>query len=532
MFIFDLLPNRNVFTYLQAVRFLYETLAIMNSKRIIELSLLTLFLLITRDSNAQISDLQNWLALSPINRPPLENLTFSKAPLTQQEYTVALNHLLADKQSILLNEYESQWNDRLIRYDSYQMPFYYSTFGDEPLDGRSLFISLHGGGGTTAATNDGQYANQQHLYDATMNSLEGIYLAPRAPSNTWNLWQQSHIDDFLNIIIQLAVIKENVNPNKVYILGYSAGGDGLYQLAPRMADRWAAASMMAGHPGDASPLGLRNTPFAIHVGALDNAYNRNKLAEEWGVNLNNLETNDPQGYKHDVQVHAGYGHWMSLQDAVALPWMTNYQRNPIPQKVVWKQDDRHHSSFYWLKVPEIKITTGGEVFAEYNTASNEINIIENYSGTLDLLINDNMLNLDEIITIKYKNAVIHKGRFHRTVLNTYNSLFIKGDANLAFPCTISIENNQTVTEENYVLGLDNINKPANNYIGIYPNPTHNYINFSGLNKTEKYIVYNAIGVEILNGFISDNEKIITKNFAKGIYSIKFDNGNIFKFIKE
>ena len=59
------------------------------------------------------------------------------------------------------------------------MPFYYQTFGDEPSDGRSLFISLHGGGATTAAGNDQQYENQKHLYDITMNTLEGVYLAPR-----------------------------------------------------------------------------------------------------------------------------------------------------------------------------------------------------------------------------------------------------------------------------------------------------------------------------------------------------------------
>ena len=70
------------------------------------------------------------------------------------------------------------------------------------------------------------------------------------------------------------------NPDKVYLMGYSAGGDGVYQLAPRMADRFAAASMMAGHPGNASPLGLRNLPFAIFSGADDAAYNRNKVAAE------------------------------------------------------------------------------------------------------------------------------------------------------------------------------------------------------------------------------------------------------------
>jgi poly(3-hydroxybutyrate) depolymerase len=43
-----------------------------------------------------------------------------------------------------------------------------------------------------------------------------------------------------------------VNPDKVYLLGYPAGGDGVWQLAPRMADRFAAAAMMAGHPNGAS----------------------------------------------------------------------------------------------------------------------------------------------------------------------------------------------------------------------------------------------------------------------------------------
>ena len=41
-----------------------------------------------------------------------------------------------------------------------------------------------------------------------------------------------------------AIVFEDVDPNRVYLLGYSAGGDGVYQLAPRMADRFAAASMM------------------------------------------------------------------------------------------------------------------------------------------------------------------------------------------------------------------------------------------------------------------------------------------------
>jgi predicted peptidase len=70
---------------------------------------------------------------------------------------------------------------------------------------------------------------------------------------------------------------------EIYLLGYSAGGDGVYQLAPRMADRFAAASMMAGHPNDSTPAGLRNLPFALFMGGDDAAHNRNGVAREGGV---------------------------------------------------------------------------------------------------------------------------------------------------------------------------------------------------------------------------------------------------------
>lgn len=390
--------------------------------------------------------LEEWLAKPIEEREPLESLYFSKESLTQSQAENVTTLFFQDRQATSLNEHGQQWSDRVLYYNGHIMPFYYQIFGNKPPEGRSLFISLHGGGGTTAAINDQQYENQKYLYDQAMNSIEGVYLAPRAPTNTWNLWHQNHIDDFLNIIIQMAIAVENVNPNKVYLLGYSAGGDGVYQLAPRMADRWAAASMMAGHPNDASPLGLNNTPFAIHVGALDNAYDRNLKAQEWKSLLDDLENNTIGSYFHDVQLHDELGHWMDLQDAVALPWMKNYERNPIPEKVVWQQDNRHHSSFYWIGIPENLIETGGKIIAEYNTQLNEINIISNYSNIIQLCINDKMLNLNDPIIIKYQGKVISQKIFNRSVLNIHKTLSTKGDSELSFPCVLTVINNENVQE--------------------------------------------------------------------------------------
>jgi len=76
----------------------------------------------------------------------------------------------------------TEWRDKLIVRDTLSMRFEYKVFGEKPADGRSLYISLHGGGNTPPAVNDQQWRNQQNLY----KPAEGVYVAPRAPTNTWN----------------------------------------------------------------------------------------------------------------------------------------------------------------------------------------------------------------------------------------------------------------------------------------------------------------------------------------------------------
>lgn len=248
----------------------------------------------------------------------------------------------------LQNDYAEQWQNETLELGNKQLKFAYKKFGEKPEKGWSLYISMHGGGGAPAKVNDRQWENQKKLYEPA----EGIYMAARAPTDTWNMWHQEHIDEFFGLYIQLADVFEDINTNRVYITGYSAGGDGTFRLAPRMADWFAAGAMMAGHPGDVSPLSLRNLPFTIHMGADDAAYRRNEIAAEWKVKLDDLQKNDSGGYIHDVQIHEGMPHWMQQKDTVAIDWMAQFDRNPYPEKVVWKQDGVTHNRFYWLGVPE------------------------------------------------------------------------------------------------------------------------------------------------------------------------------------
>jgi poly(3-hydroxybutyrate) depolymerase len=297
-----------------------------------------------------------------------------------------------------------------------QMKVYERTFGEAPERGHSLWISMHGGGGAPARVNDGQWHNQIELYQPE----EGIYVAPRAPSNTWNLWHEGHIDPLFDRLIENYVIDRGVDPNRVYLMGYSAGGDGVYQLAPRMADRFAAASMMAGHPNGVPMLGLRNLPFMIWMGAKDGAYQRNEQAAAYGKKLDELAAKDPGGYVHETHIVAGKGHWMDREDRKAVPWMARHTREPWPKKVVWKQSGRLHERFYWLSLAAGAARDGQTVRAEVD-GQRIVLTTENVTG-LRLRLRDALVDLDEPLRIELDGKPLPAATVHRSVRAIYESL--------------------------------------------------------------------------------------------------------------
>jgi hypothetical protein len=87
---------------------------------------------------------------------------------------------------------------------------------------------------------------------------------------------------------------------------------------------------------------------------------------------------------------------------------------------------------------------GGIVVAEYDRENNEVNILENYSAELKINLNDAMFNLDKPITVKFKGNTIYTGEVERNILNIWESLDYKGDAQMAFSASLTILNNEKV----------------------------------------------------------------------------------------
>lgn len=377
--------------------------------------------------------LRDYLGQPEEERPALSEQGFSREPLTREEAAEAERLLWQDHVARIRRTRAAEMQARELVDGELKMPFFYQTFGERPESGRSLYISLHGGGGAPAAVNDRQWENQKRLY----RPEEGIYLAPRAPTNTWDLWHQAHIDPLFSRLIENLIVLEDVDPDRVYLMGYSAGGDGVYQLAPRMADRWAAAAMMAGHPNETSPLGLRNLPFTIHVGGRDDAYNRNQVARQWEQQLADLRAGDPDGYVHLVKIYPDKGHWMDREDAAALAWMAQFRRDPLPTRIVWKQDDVTHSRFYWLTVEPDRGESRAEMVA--GRTGQRVDVTAQGIDRVTVRLNDRMLDLDQPVTITSGARTLFQGQVSRTIALLATTLAERGDPRSVFSGEVTVE---------------------------------------------------------------------------------------------
>jgi len=322
--------------------------------------------------------------------------------------------------------------------------------------GYPVYIALHGGGQTSPAVNDSQWNHMKIYYKSSVD--HGIYIAPRGVTDTWNLHFVPESYPLYDRMIENLIAYENADPERIYLLGFSAGGDGVYQIIPRMPDRWAAANMSAGHHNFISFQNLAQVPFLLQMGEHDSAYQRNRVAAENFRALQHLQQGNPGLYQHDLFLHFNGSHnswydnqpegvpqiiladpvgWLDSGDrsvirvnSNAVHWLRNYQRNSRPNTLVWDmatfagrpqgQGANYVASesirarlassedlFYWLdRSPE---TGGRNGFLKVQLDSKENRIVfqdlENING-LRLLLTPEMLDFSRQVRVKIGDEII------------------------------------------------------------------------------------------------------------------------------
>ncbi|MCR5403713.1 MAG: Ig-like domain-containing protein [Butyrivibrio sp.] len=116
------------------------------------------------------------------------------------------------------------------------------------------------------------------------------------------------------------IVNYGADPDRVYLHGYSAGGDGVYQITPRLADRFAAANMSAGHPNDVSLLNLSNLNFCQQAGIRD-YYSEDAMRSvnvaRYDQILSDYRNKYGFGYEHTTFIHVPEGHIFDDYDDVS-----------------------------------------------------------------------------------------------------------------------------------------------------------------------------------------------------------------------
>jgi pimeloyl-ACP methyl ester carboxylesterase len=208
---------------------------------------------------------------------------------------------------------------------------------------------MHGGGGVPKQINDSQWQHMQIYYKDHPEAGGYLYCALRAPTDEWNGFYTDYMYPLIDrLILQFGVCAE-IDPDKVYAIGYSHGGYGAFSIGPKMPDRFAAvhASASAPNDGQTQALGLHSLKFSFMVGGKDTAYGRRTRCEAFETVLQGLKQQHPELYPTTFTLVENNGH-TGLPDRDILPKLLAERRTVVAKQLFWQLSDGVIHDHYWL----------------------------------------------------------------------------------------------------------------------------------------------------------------------------------------
>ena len=258
----------------------------------------------------------------------------------------------AYRMSVSAGAWKSDFDGKVVRFQNYTSPYTLKKVGQKPQNGWPLFIAMHGGGNVPKEVNDSQWKAMQGYYKDQTSVPGYLYLALRAPNDTWNGFYDDYVYPLVDNLIRQFLIFGEVDPNKVFIMGYSHGGYGAFAIGPKMPDHFAAIHASAAAPtdGETSAKTLRNTRFAYMVGEKDHDYGRLERCQAFDEEIRILRGGRADIYPVTLEYEPGFGHG-GLPDRDKIKDMYPAVRNPVPPGVsTWEMTDGVITHFFWLEV--------------------------------------------------------------------------------------------------------------------------------------------------------------------------------------
>lgn len=331
-------------------------------------------------------------------------------------------------------EWRADFDAHQVRFKQYLSPYTVKTVGQRPEGGWALFIAMHGGGNAPKRVNDQQWRVMQSYYH-DQDSVSGyLYVAVRAPNDTWNGFYDNYVYPLVANLIDQFLLFADVDPDKVFIMGYSHGGYGAFAIGPKMPDRFAAIHASAAAPtdGETSAKTLRNTVFTYMIGEKDLAYGRLPRCQAFDKQIRELRGDRQDIYPVTMELIAGNGH-TGLPDRDKIKSMYPAVRNPVPRELTWELTDPVIRDFFWLAVPQ----PGKQQEIDATCRNNRVTVTTKGIAAASVLLDGRLVDWRKLVVFEVNGRVesMRLGPSLRTLCETLSE---RGDPGLAFACKVKL----------------------------------------------------------------------------------------------
>ena len=270
-----------------------------------------------------------------------------------------------------------------------------------------------------------------------------IILAPSTGGTKQGIWWNS---GKYNVIaaIEETVSRYNVDTDRIYITGHSNGGIGAWHIAARFPDIFAGLAPNAGHAGGEGLKSLDNAVLEnlIHVPTLVQHGARDPV-----IPLKNAEASVARmkefGCDVEMITYPNLSHRLKktgdgriVQFLKIVEFARGHNRDPFPKRVVFKLPNDNCASAYWLasvfkgKKPGVE----GEI-----KGGNLVEIKTNDVKTLTVRLSDEMVNLNEEVTIRLNGVEVFSGKVERSIETLLKSARETGDVRRAWAAEMTFQ---------------------------------------------------------------------------------------------
>ncbi|MCY2925250.1 MAG: hypothetical protein NT031_07400 [Planctomycetota bacterium] len=327
------------------------------------------------------------------------------------------------------NELEGDFKADRVTWQTYTSPYTCRPVGKKPANGWPMFIVMHGGGSVPKEFHDMAWKKMQTYYND--QPVEGyLYLALRAPNETWNGFYDTYSVELAQKLIRQMVVQGEVDPNKVYLMGYSHGGYGTFYQGVRIPDRFAAIHASAAAPTERRLLARnqRNTVFSAMIGEQDTMYGRIVECRWFDKVAKELRGGRTDIYPIRVMFLPG-GHG-GLPDRDMMRPMYDALRTPVPRHVTWEQ--ANSCSLNWLAT-----TRPGDAFVDAVCQNNAVVITAERASELTVLLDERLIDFAKPVTVT-ANGLSTTHTLSPSIRVLCQTLKQRGDPEFMFTARVSV----------------------------------------------------------------------------------------------